>query len=629
MTLTSLTHELPAVLSSLGTAVVHSLWQITVLGLLLAAASRLVQSAALRHSIGMLCLVAAIAWPAATFFADYDLAAASPQHAVQPMDSSPAVPGSDLSTALGVASSSGPARLQAGHLSRNLRFAFGLLWLVGTSWMLARLSLGLGYLRSIRRRSKLDRQLTTTTDRLQQRLQQLGQRVGLSPRLLQRIELSVIHQQLGPCTYGLLRAIILLPLSAVAGLSPSQLDAIVLHELAHIQRRDAWFATLQAILDCALFYHPIARWMSRTTASAREEACDEMVVAHCPDRTDYAQALLGLVKLRRVAPAAAAHGSHLQRRVRRILGLGQPVISPFRSAWVALALPMAVLLTAAAAALATQPKEENSSPGEGREAKGILLRAEVVTLGRAIEDEGLEWTVSDREQHLEHVLVVDAATSFAVRRHVQRALASPSISTHSKESSNVHMSFYTQGTSDTRSDSGELQSGEIDLSFHPSLSTNDLVVSDLDLSVRANGTDEEDSEPLFGFHLSDWVLQADVPLFLMETASRSQGRPPIGVIVSIDIQGDSEPIDPATTKPITLSVKDADLLEVIETFARYGEMELVIAPSAEPLLSAPVTVQAIQVPLLQMLEAILKMNCLEGSYGDGKMVLTGEPGCRS
>ena len=87
---------------------------------------------------------------------------------------------------------------------------------------------------------------------------------------------------------------ILLPASALAGLTPHQLEAILAHELAHIRRHDYLVNLLQTLVETLLFYHPAVWWLSRRIRVERENCCDDLAVSLCGDPYTYAQALADL-----------------------------------------------------------------------------------------------------------------------------------------------------------------------------------------------------------------------------------------------------------------------------------------------------------------------------------------------
>jgi beta-lactamase regulating signal transducer with metallopeptidase domain len=139
-------------------------------------------------------------------------------------------------------------------------------------------------------------------------------------RPLRIVESAVVSV---PMVIGWLRPVILLPGAALTGLSPSQLEAIIAHELAHIRRYDYLVNVCQTTIETLLFYHPASWWISRQIRVEREHCCDDVAVDLCGDRLTYARALADLEEFRSadVAFALAATGGPLIHRIRRLLGL--------------------------------------------------------------------------------------------------------------------------------------------------------------------------------------------------------------------------------------------------------------------------------------------------------------------
>jgi HEAT repeat protein len=121
---------------------------------------------------------------------------------------------------------------------------------------------------------------------------------------------------------GWLHPVILLPASALTGLTPQQLEAIIAHELAHIRRHDYLINLLQALIEALLFYHPAVWWVSRQIRQEREHCCDDLAVTVCGDARAYARALLEMEQLRAAGPhlAMAANGGSLLPRIQRLVG---------------------------------------------------------------------------------------------------------------------------------------------------------------------------------------------------------------------------------------------------------------------------------------------------------------------
>jgi beta-lactamase regulating signal transducer with metallopeptidase domain len=140
------------------------------------------------------------------------------------------------------------------------------------------------------------------------------------------VELHLSHTAESPFTFGVIHNIIVVPVSAWANLPPAQLEAVLLHELAHIRRHDYFFNLVQTVIDTLLFFHPAAWWMSRHVRELREQCCDDQVLRCGAAPVDYASALLALEENRTAgAPLAmalsgAAEARPLTARIARLFG---------------------------------------------------------------------------------------------------------------------------------------------------------------------------------------------------------------------------------------------------------------------------------------------------------------------
>jgi hypothetical protein len=163
-----------------------------------------------------------------------------------------------------------------------------------------------------------------------------------------------------PKVVGLVKPTILVPMSALTGLLPDEVEMILAHELAHVRRYDTWVNLVQRLAEAALFFNPALWVMSRRISSLREYCCDELACGgeHQRDKYPhlrYAQALLRVAELSQTAPngqlglvALDARGrspSELRRRVARLFG--EPLREPLqlsRGALLPLSLVVAVML---------------------------------------------------------------------------------------------------------------------------------------------------------------------------------------------------------------------------------------------------------------------------------------------
>ncbi len=114
---------------------------------------------------------------------------------------------------------------------------------------------------------------------------------------LKRIPVVALCQRVSvPVVVGIIKPMILLPTSLYLGLDPSQLAAVLSHEMAHIRRYDLIVNLLQRIVEALLFFHPVTWWISRRVSMERENCCDD-VAAACMGRLPYAGALLHMAEI--------------------------------------------------------------------------------------------------------------------------------------------------------------------------------------------------------------------------------------------------------------------------------------------------------------------------------------------
>ena len=149
------------------------------------------------------------------------------------------------------------------------------------------------------------------------RVASLARGMGVD-RLIRVIESTLIEV---PTLIGAFKPVILIPASALSGLSAEQLDALLAHEIAHIRRHDYLVNLTQSVIETLMFYHPAVWWLSGQIRSEREFCCDDAAIAHTATPMLYARALATMETLRmpNSLAVAAASGS-LLIRVRRILG---------------------------------------------------------------------------------------------------------------------------------------------------------------------------------------------------------------------------------------------------------------------------------------------------------------------
>jgi len=228
-----------------------------------------------------------------------------------------------------------------------------------SAWLLGVFGLSLwhlgGWAQLQRLRKKMIRQVD---DSLCVKLRRLSERLRVK-RAVQLVESALVQV---PTVVGWLRPVILLPASALTGLTTEQLEALLAHELAHIRRCDYLVNILQTIVETLGFYHPAVWWISHRIRVERENCCDDLAVSISGDLVCYARALTSMEEIRagRSELAVAATGGNLFGRIRRLLGKDSADTS--RASWIPSVIT--ILLIAIIAVPTTIALTTNSEPGE-------------------------------------------------------------------------------------------------------------------------------------------------------------------------------------------------------------------------------------------------------------------------
>ena len=286
-----------AVLQSIGWTMLHIMWIGAVIGLFYGLLRALTPSrVAFRYWSGLAALTALLLAACALFTREWQLLH-KPEAIAQSMNS-----------ALHI-SQTGQSGISL--LLQQLTLPLALLWAGGVLLLAIRLSAGFRYLNAIGARAQFGLEL----DEIVQHWRSV---LGVS----ERVVIKVSDEILVPCVFGVLRPMLLLPAALLMKIDRTQLELVILHELVHVKRWDAWLNALQICIETALFFHPLVHWISRHVRNDRELLCDQAVLSVRAEPLAYARALLNLEEYRQAPPALAIafNSGQFSERVKRILG---------------------------------------------------------------------------------------------------------------------------------------------------------------------------------------------------------------------------------------------------------------------------------------------------------------------
>jgi beta-lactamase regulating signal transducer with metallopeptidase domain len=348
---------------ALGWTLVHFLWQGALVALMLALARVALKrrTANLRYLVSCGAMLLMLALPVITFVTLSSIA-----HKTQVVMTDPPAPPKQTVKTDSLRSELGDDSLIVGGLSQSptptspmwkLRELFSgvapwltSLWLAGVILLSLRMIFGWVYSRRLRSYGT-----GPLPEEWQVRFAELCRNIRVL-RPVRLLESAVIQV---PAVIGWLRPVVLIPASALVGLPPRQLEAVIAHELAHIRRYDYLVNLLQTAVEILLFYHPAVWWVSREIRQEREHCCDDVAVEVCGDALIYARALIEIETLRDsgLRLAMAADGGSLLSRIQRIVG-SSPRSSEQTASWVAGAIVFAIVFVSVAGAQLITPNTQ-------------------------------------------------------------------------------------------------------------------------------------------------------------------------------------------------------------------------------------------------------------------------------
>jgi len=200
---------------------------------------------------------------------------------------------------------------------------------------------GLLYLR------KVARQVSTPEMKWIVRFYELAERMQIG----QEMELRESAQVAVPMVIGFLKPVVLVPLGMLANLPAAQVEAILLHELAHIRRRDYLINLVQIFCENVFFFNPAVWWISRLIREEREHCCDDLAISVMQNKTSFIHALVSFQEYNQSRPAFemafSKKRNHLLDRIKRIVNNNNKSLDAMEKLFVTFSLAAAIALSAA------------------------------------------------------------------------------------------------------------------------------------------------------------------------------------------------------------------------------------------------------------------------------------------
>ena len=295
----------------IGLTILHSLWQITLLWIVLVAVLRLwpKASSAVRYAFAISILVLSVLTTAATAVYEWQLHAPSETIAALPNGSS-----QTLEVLYIPATQTILTRITDAMNASVPVLAW--LWCAGLVVMGTRFGGSFSYLRTLRAQENIAAVPPVWKQELKRLSGALGLRCDVAIAASARIS--------SPIALGSISPIILVPVGLLSGMSAAQIEAILVHELYHIKRRDYFINICQALVEVLLFYHPAIWHINNIIRQERENCCDDQTVAYCGDAIAYARALTQIQEIKSFAKptlamsATGPNAGNFTNRIKRL-----------------------------------------------------------------------------------------------------------------------------------------------------------------------------------------------------------------------------------------------------------------------------------------------------------------------
>jgi uncharacterized protein (TIGR03435 family) len=189
------------------------------------------------------------------------------------------------------------------------------IWLTGSVLLLSRWAIRWIRLRSLARHALRTDELVGYRE--VDLLRRLEHAAGIQP-----IAIVSSPAAIEPSIFGIFRSVLVWPAGLSSRLDDEELEAILLHELSHVRRRDNLAAAVHMLVECVFWFHPLVWWIGSRLVQERETACDEDVL-RCGHLSDvYAESILKVCEFCLATPlrcASGITGSDLKKRIAGIM----------------------------------------------------------------------------------------------------------------------------------------------------------------------------------------------------------------------------------------------------------------------------------------------------------------------
>ena len=220
----------------------------------------------------------------------------------------------------------------------------------------------------------LARAVRTSSRSASSRETEILKRVRSQLQLTQEVVILVSDKVTAAGLWGIWRPTVLLPEAAASRLSDEELEAVMLHELLHVERRDNLAIVLQKSLLALLWFYPLIWLLDKKLFEERERACDEEVVRLRQSPKTYISGILKIVRAcveQQLVGTSSIGGSGLKRRIRHLLSTETPSTLGVPERSLVIGLAAALCIFSGTAGLVNRDAYAALSPPQQRTPGGV------------------------------------------------------------------------------------------------------------------------------------------------------------------------------------------------------------------------------------------------------------------
>jgi len=189
-----------------------------------------------------------------------------------------------------------------------------MIWFIVLSVQLIRLMANAGYVQRIRHYKT-----HAPSEYWKIKMRELAEKLNIKQKV-QLLQSEIVKV---PVMVGFLKPVILFPFQLMTQLPPEQVEAVLLHELAHIRRKDYFLNMLQNLAEIIFFFNPGVLWISSLIKDERENCCDDIAIGETKMKKEFVHALVSFQEYHlsgsKYSLAFPGRKNHLLNRVKRIL----------------------------------------------------------------------------------------------------------------------------------------------------------------------------------------------------------------------------------------------------------------------------------------------------------------------